>query len=58
MTRRFNAAQLAFISRLNDADAPWMKVREHRGLAAAQDLVDALGTGRVDPNLGHVVVLD
>ncbi|CAN7164957.1 DUF2855 family protein [Rhizobacter sp. LjRoot28] len=58
VTRRFNAAQLAFITRVNDASAPWMKVREHRGLSAAQDLVDALGTGRVDPNLGHVVVLD
>jgi len=57
VTRKFNEAQLAFIRRVGDAQNPWMRLQEHKGFAAAQDLVDALGSGRVDPQLGHVVVL-
>lgn len=56
VTRRFNVAQLAFIRRVADAGKPWMTVRQHIGFAAAQDLVDALASGRVDPTEGHVVV--
>lgn len=58
VTRRFNEAQLAFIRRVSDARHPWMTVKEHAGFGAAQDLVDALVAGRIDPKDGHVVLLD
>ena len=35
-----------------------MQVREHRGFAAAQALIDELHGGRIDPQQGHVVILD
>ena len=57
VTRRFNVAQLAFIRQVADGEGAWMKVRHHAGLPAAQDLVDALVNGRVDPTDGHVVLL-
>lgn len=57
VTRRFNEAQLAFIRRVSDAARPWMLVKEHRGFEAAQQLVEALCAGRIDPKEGHVVVL-
>jgi hypothetical protein len=57
VTRKFNEAQLAFIRRVSDAQQPWMGVKEHAGLAAAQELVDALVGNRIDPKDGHVVVL-
>lgn len=57
VTRKFNEAQLAFIRRVSDAQKPWMNVKEHAGLGAAQDLVSALVGGRIDPKDGHVVVL-
>jgi hypothetical protein len=58
VNQKFNDAQLAFIRRVSDAAAPWMQLREHRGFEAAQTLVDDLHAGRIDPQLGHVVVLD
>ena len=58
VNRRFNAAQLAFIERVGDAQRPWMAVREHAGLEQAQSLVADLCAGRVDPREGHVVRLD
>ncbi|MBI5257561.1 MAG: DUF2855 family protein [Burkholderiales bacterium] len=57
VTRRFNEAQLAFIRRVSDATKPWMQVKEHAGFGAAQDLIDALVAGRIDPKDGHVVVI-
>ena len=57
VTRRFNEAQLAFIARVSDAEKPWMTVQSHHGFAAAQKLVSALVTGRIDPKEGHVIVL-
>lgn len=57
VNQRFNAAQHAFIERISDADRPWMQVREHLGLGAAQALVEDLHAGRLDPRLGHVVIL-
>jgi hypothetical protein len=57
VTRKFNEAQLAFVSRVSEAEKPWMRVQEHLGFAAAQELIDALVAGRIDPLLGHVVVL-
>lgn len=57
VTRRFNEAQLAFIDRVQQPDAPWISVEEHQGLEATQSLVHSLVDGRVDPVKGHVVVL-
>jgi hypothetical protein len=57
VNRKFNEAQLAFIRRAGDASRPWMLVQEHAGLAAAQALVADLHAGRIDPALGHVVLL-
>jgi hypothetical protein len=57
VTRKFNEAQLAFIRRVSDSAKPWMTVQEHASLGAAQDLVDDLVAGRIDPVVGHVVVL-
>ncbi len=58
VTRRFNAAQLAFIQRVSDAKNPWMQVVPHSGFADARHLIDALVSGRVDPKQGHVVALN
>ena len=41
----------------NPARAPWMAVREHTGFEAAQALIADVHAGRVDPAIGHVVVL-
>jgi hypothetical protein len=57
VTRKFNEAQLAFIRRISDAKAPWMQIKEHAGYGPAQELIEALVTGRVDPKDGHIVVL-
>lgn len=57
VNRRFNEAQLAFIRRISDPAHPWMTVREHTGFDAARQLVADLHAGRIDPQLGHVVVL-
>jgi hypothetical protein len=57
VNRRFNAAQLAFIRRVSDAQKPWMVVREHDGAVSAQALIADLHAGRIDPASGHVVVL-
>lgn len=57
VNRRFNAAQLAFIERVRDAQRPWMEVREHQGLASAQPLIESLVASGGDPRAGHVVVL-
>lgn len=57
VNRRFGDAQRAFIARVADPARPWMKVVEHRGFQAAAALIGELASGRVDPNIGHVVVL-
>ena len=57
VNQRFNAAQLAFIQRVADVQQPWMTVQEHRGLGAAQALVQDLCNGRVEPQVGHVLVM-
>jgi hypothetical protein len=54
VNRKFNEAQLAFIRKVQEG---WLRVEEHRGLAAAQELIQALHAGRVDPRAGHVVTL-
>jgi hypothetical protein len=58
VNQRFNDALLAFIRRVSDVSDPGMQVREHRGFEAAQILIDDLHGGRMDPQQGHVVVLD
>lgn len=58
VTRRFNEAQLAFIRRVGDKQQPWMRVNQHKGLEAAQALVEDLCAGRIDPREGHVVLID
>ncbi|WP_321350832.1 DUF2855 family protein [Halopseudomonas oceani] len=58
VTRRFNAAQLAFIERVQNPTAPWMNVIEHAGLERGKTLVEDLVGGRIDPKAGHAVVLD
>jgi hypothetical protein len=55
--RKFNEAQLAFIHRISDSANPWMTLREHRGFEAAQALIADLHAGRIDPSVGHAVVL-
>ncbi|HXE49583.1 MAG TPA: DUF2855 family protein [Ramlibacter sp.] len=57
VNRKFNEAQLAFIRRISDPSKPWMSIREHSGFEAAQRLIEQLHAGRIDPALGHVVVL-
>ncbi len=58
VNQRFNAAQLAFMDRVSDADHPWLRVQRHAGMAAAQGLIADLFHGRADPLAGHVVALD
>lgn len=58
VNQRFNAAQLAFIRRVADGAQPWMSVREHQGLSAAQPLVQDLCAGRLQPQTGHVLVMN
>lgn len=58
VTRRFNEAQLSFIQRVSDRQSPWLQLETHRGLAAAQQLIDTLVNGRIAPIDGHVVTLD
>ena len=57
VNQKFNAAQGAFIARVRDARQPWMQVQPHAGFAGAQALIGDLSAGRVDPRLGHVVLL-
>lgn len=57
VNQKFNAAQGAFIARVQDARPPWMQVQPHAGFAAAQALIGELCAGRVDPQCGHVVLL-
>lgn len=57
VTRRFNAAQQAFIDRVSNPARPWIEVREHDGMAGAREVVQKLVEGQVRPLDGHVVIL-
>ena len=46
---------LRFIRHTREAD--WLRVTEHKGFEAAQQLIGQLRAGRVDPQQGHVVTL-
>lgn len=58
VNQRFNAAQLAFMDRVSDAEQPWLRVQRHAGMASAQGLIADLFHGRADPLAGHVVEMD
>lgn len=56
--RRSNEAQQAFTRRVDDAQRPWMRITQHRGLEAARPLIEALVAGKADPREGHIIVLE
>ncbi len=58
VTRRTNEAELAFVERVSDPNQPWMTVTRHESFEAAQTLITDLVQGRVDPKLGHIVILN
>jgi len=57
VNQRFNEVQLAFIRRVSAPQDGWMEVEQHLGFEAAQQLIDDMHGGRIDPRKGHVVVL-
>ncbi len=57
VTRRFNAAQNAFIERISNKNSPWISVTEVTGLANAQTLIADIVGGKVDPQSGNVVMI-
>ena len=57
VNQRFNEAQAAFIARISVPGSEWMKVEEHAGFPAALELIADMHAGRIDPRLGHVVVV-
>ncbi|MCC7458171.1 MAG: DUF2855 family protein [Nitrospira sp.] len=57
LQRRVGDAQQRFAQRAFDAQPPWLRIVEHRGLPAAAELMQAMARGQVDPALGHVLVL-
>lgn len=58
VNQRFNDAQLQFIDHLSQPDQEWIKVINHIGLSAAPDVIQKLVEGHIDPNQGHVVLVD
>lgn len=57
LQRRIGQAQLGFVQRAAASKDPWLRIVEHRGLAAGAELMRTLAQGRVDPSLGHVLAL-
>ncbi len=55
LTRRFSAAQNAFIAHVSSGNPPWMRVEEHVGFQAAEKLIDDLHAGRCAPNTGNII---
>lgn len=55
VNQRYGQAQLDFIAHVRQAD--WLRVVEERGFEAAQRVIAGLVAGRVDPQLGQVVLL-
>ena len=55
VNQRFGDAQQRFIGHVRDAG--WLRVAEHQGFEAAQELIKELCAGRTDPQLGYVVGL-
>ncbi len=57
LARRVGEAQQRFVQHALGGPEPWLRLVEHRGLAAAGELMRGLAQGQVDPSLGHVLVL-
>jgi hypothetical protein len=57
VNQRFGAAQKAFIAHLSEPGNSWMRVVEHQGFEAAQQLIVDLLDGKAAPIDGHVVRL-
>jgi hypothetical protein len=55
VNQRFGDAQQAFIRHLSEPGNSWMRVVEHQGLEAAQQLIADLHDGKAAPIDGHVV---
>lgn len=46
-----------FLGRATTGPHPWLQVQRHQGLPAAQEVFQALLSGRSDPAVGHVIAL-
>lgn len=55
---RFLADQRRFFERVVDPASPWIRIVEHRGLAAAEGVVRDLADGVADPLEGAIVRID
>jgi hypothetical protein len=55
VNRRFGDAQQRFMRHVRDSG--WLRVTEHEGFEAAQQVIADLCAGRTDPQLGHVISL-
>ena len=55
LARRVGEAQQRFVQRALGGPEPWLRLVEHRGLAAGGELMRTLAQGRVDPSIGHVL---
>lgn len=56
LARRVGEAQQRFMQRALAGPEPWLRLVEHRGLAAAGELMRTLAQGRADPSIGHVLL--
>lgn len=52
---RFLSDQRSFFERVVDPASPWIRIEEHRGLAAARDVIRDLADGVSDPLEGAIV---
>jgi hypothetical protein len=51
------AAWQAFLTRVMNTDAPWLKVERHDGAAAVTAAYAHVLAGRGDPRTGHILSL-
>jgi hypothetical protein len=56
--RRLVGSQRRFLARALQADDPWLRIERHRGLDSAAALMAQMAQGRVDPRMGHALVVD
>ena len=55
--RRMVAAWRAFVARVGDPRAPWLRVAHHDGPAAVQAAYAEVLAGKGDPRIGHILSL-
>lgn len=55
--QRMVQAWHAFIARVGDAQAPWLRVARHQGAAEVQAAYNEVLAGRGDPRVGHILSL-